>query len=216
MDIEELAFTNLAQHILKPYQKRAATESSQFLRWFLEHLFRLDLQDADDACVDNKQDKGVDGLLVNDVLETVYIFQSKVRQKFSSTLGDTDLKEFCGTLKQFSSPEHIQYLLDGQANAELKASLTRERIKEKVGAGYAVEGVFCSNVCLNQDGYDFLKSAPELQVYDAQKIAAEFVDLDAGSGIQGNFVFDTSDSEVIQYQTADGVSSAIPAPKCSL
>lgn len=99
MDIEELAFTNLAQHILKPYQKRAATESSQFLRWFLEHLFRLDLQDADDACVDNKQDKGVDGLLVNDVLETVYIFQSKVRQKFSSTLGDTDLKEFCGTLK---------------------------------------------------------------------------------------------------------------------
>lgn len=99
MQIKDLEFQNLAQNLLKPYQKRAATESAQFLRWFLENIFRLETQDADDACVDNKQDKGVDGVLVNDTLEVVYVFQSKVRQKQGAKLGDTDLKEFSGTLK---------------------------------------------------------------------------------------------------------------------
>lgn len=209
MDAAELEFQNLAQNILKPYQKRAATESTQFLRWVLEHLYRLDIQDADDACVDKKQDKGVDGILVNDVLETIHVFQSKVRQKADSTLGDADLKEFCGTLKQFETAETIQVLLDGQANTEFKEALGRERVKEKVGAGYTVEGVFCCNISLNQDGKDFLKTAPELVVYDQQRIADEYVDLDAVSGINGDFVFDTSDSEVISYQTAGNVSARI-------
>lgn len=126
MQIADLEFQNLAQNLLKPYQKRAATESSQFLRWFLENIFRLEAQDADDACVDKKQDKGVDGVLVNDGLEVVYVFQSKVRQKQGSKLGDTDLKEFSGTLKQFNSAETVQALLDGQANSELKSALNRE------------------------------------------------------------------------------------------
>ncbi|NOD49828.1 MULTISPECIES: AIPR family protein [unclassified Ruegeria] len=205
----DLEFGNLTQTFLKPYQKRGATESTQFLRWVLENIYRLEPQDADDACVDKKQDKGVDGILVNDTLETVHVFQSKVRMKAGSKLGDTDLKEFCGTLKQFETPENIQVLLDGEANAELKGALVRERIKEKVAAGYSVEGVFCCNASLNQDGLDFLKSAGDLVVYDADRIASEFVDLEAKSGINEDFVFDTSDTEVIKYQTADGVTARI-------
>lgn len=209
MQIKQLEFQNLAQNLLKPYQKRAATESTQFLRWFLENIFRLSAQDADDACVDKKQDKGVDGLLVNDVLEVVYVIQSKVRQKAGSKLGDTDLKEFSGTLKQFASGDTVQALLYGQANAELKSALLREQVKEKIEAGYTVEGVFCCNAELNDDGKAYIASAPEIAVYDAQRIAAEFVDLDASIGIKEKFEFDTSDTEVIEYQTAQGVSARI-------
>jgi hypothetical protein len=36
MQVEELEFQNLVQNLLKPYKKRAATESAQFLRWFPE------------------------------------------------------------------------------------------------------------------------------------------------------------------------------------
>ena len=39
MQIEELEFQNLAGNLLKPYQKRAATEPAQFHRWFLEIFF---------------------------------------------------------------------------------------------------------------------------------------------------------------------------------
>jgi hypothetical protein len=209
MQVDELEFQNLAQNLLKPYQKRAATVSSQFLRWFLENIFRLEAQDADDACVDNKQDKGVDGIQVNDVLETVYIFQSKVRQKVHSKLGDTDLKEFYGTLNQFSSSDKVQILLDGTANLELKSAITRERVKEKIAAGYTIEGIFCCNVELNKDAKDFLSSTPDISVFDSNRISSEYVDLEAAIGINEKFSFDVSDTEVIEYQTADGVSARL-------
>lgn len=209
MQINELEFQNLAQNLLKPYKKRSATESAQFLRWFLENIFRTEVQDADDACVDNKQDKGVDGILVNDALETVYVFQAKVRQKANSTLGDADLKEFCGTLKQFATGATVQALLDGQANAALKAALLRGGIKAKIEAGYTVEGVFCCNAELNADGKAYIALVPEISVYDAARIAAEFVELDASIGINDKFAFDISDTEVIKYQTAEGVSARI-------
>ena len=209
MQVKDLEFHNLAQNLLKPYQKRAATESTQFLRWFLENIFRLEAQDADDAWVDKKQDKGVDGILVNDVLEVVYVIQSKVRQKSDSKLGDTDLKEFSGTLKQFESGDTVQALLAGQANAELKSALLREQVKDKIASGYTVEGVFCCNAELNDDGRAYIAVAPEISVYDAARIAADFVELDASIGIKDKFEFDTSDTEVIEYQTAEGVSARI-------
>jgi len=123
MDVEDLSYASLTTALLKEYEKRAATDSARFLRWFLENIYRQDPQDADDACVDKKQDKGVDGILVNDVIETVFIFQSKVRQNEKSTLGDTDLKEFWGTLAQFETEETVQVILDGAANAELKSAI---------------------------------------------------------------------------------------------
>lgn len=209
MKTEELTFENLTKEKLKPYQKRASTESAQFLRWFLENIFRQDAQEADDACVDKKQDKGVDGILVNDVIETVYVFQSKVKQKENATLGDKDLKEFQGTLAQFSAPESVQVILDGKANTDLKSALIREKIKEKLEAGFSIEGVFCCNVPLNKDGTDYLKICPDLNVYDAARICEEYVDLDAKSGVDDVFNFDVSDTEVVKYLTADGVKARI-------
>lgn len=209
MEARELNFQNLTKKLLKPYEKRAATASAQFLRWFLENIFRTEIQDADDACVDKEQDKGVDGILINDNLEVIYIFQAKVKQKENAKLGDTDLKEFFGTLQQFSSAETVETVLNGQANKELKAALRRAKVKELIEAGYTVEGIFCCNVELNDDGKEYLNSAPRIDVYDAKRIANEFVDLDASTGINDAFEFNTSDTEVIKYETAESVSARI-------
>lgn len=209
MDIEDLKFHNITKKYLKPYVKRSPTETMQFLKWILENIFRLDAQDADDACVDQKQDKGVDALLVNDTLETIYVFQSKLKNSEKATLGDTDLKEFTGTLAQFKSAESIDILLEGKAHEGLKATIRRIGLKEKIQAGYTVEGVFCTNAPLNGEGIDFLKNVDDITVYDANKIVADFVDLDADAGVDDTFVFNTSDTEVINYQTSDGVSAKI-------
>lgn len=209
MEVADLAFEKLTSQTLQPYRGRAATESAQFLRWFLENIFRQDAQEADDASVDKKQDKGVDGILVNDVLETIFVFQAKVKQKQSATLGDTDLKEFWGTLSQFDTPEKIQILLDGAANKELKSTLIREKIKQKIASGYSVEGVFCCNVPLNKDGADFLETCPKLVVYDATRICEEHIDLGAKSGVNHEFTFNVSDTEIVNYLTAEGVKARI-------
>ena len=169
----------------------------------------MDAQDADDACVDQKQDKGVDALLVNDSLETVYIFQSKFKNSDKATLGDTDLKEFTGTLAQFQSPAGIDTLLAGKAHEGLKGTIRRIGLKEKIEAGYSIEGIFCTNVSLNSEGVDYLTNVDDIAVYDAERIVAEYVDLDSNAGIDGEFEFNTSDTEVIDYQTADGVTAKI-------
>lgn len=209
MEIEDLKFQNITKTHLKPYAKRSPTETMQFLRWILENIFRLDAQDADDACVDQKQDKGVDALLVNDTLETIYIFQSKLRNSDNSTLGDTDLKEFTGTLAQFKTPESIDILLEGKAHEGLKSAIRRMELKEKIKAGYTIEGVFCTNVRLNSEGIDYLKNVDDITVYDAEKIITDFVDLDAESGVDDTFTFNTSDTEIINYQTVDDVTAKI-------
>ena len=197
------------QNSLKPYSKRAPTESIQFLKWFLENIFRQDSQDADDACVDAQQDKGVDGILVNDVLEEIYIFQSKLKQKDKATLGDTDLKEFVGTLNQFSSAEKVQSLLNGTANDQLKNAVRRNEVIDKMSRGYIVQGIFCTNVPINSDGKAYADTIDNIAVYDAKRILFEYVDIDAPTGIPETFSFDTSDTEVIKYQTPDGVSARI-------
>lgn len=51
-------------------------ESASFLIWFLENYFRLETQDAVDFVCDHKNDKGIDGIYVDEEEEVVYIFQS--------------------------------------------------------------------------------------------------------------------------------------------
>ena len=53
------------------------SESVAFLIWFLENFFRLETQDAIDSVCDQTNDKGIDGIYVDDEEEIVYLFQSK-------------------------------------------------------------------------------------------------------------------------------------------
>ncbi len=77
MTPDDLEFGSLNKSYLKKYEKRAPDDSARFLRWCLENIFRLDQQDADDACVDGQQDKGIDGIISSNTEESIRIFQSK-------------------------------------------------------------------------------------------------------------------------------------------
>ena len=210
MEISDLEHAKLTSTILEPYSDRAANTSAQFLRWFLENIFRLDSQNADDAAVDGQQDKGVDGLFINDTTETIHIIQAKTKQKKNAELGDTDLKEFFGTMQQFRDGKYVEDLLDGNAHEDLKRAIRRTKLIDRLNAGYRVEGVFVTNVPLNSDGIDFLKkSGEELIAYDANRLVSEFVSLDPKEGIEGKFEFDVSDTEVISYDASSNVKSRI-------
>lgn len=205
----DLQYKNLQGKILKPYTDRAPTVSGQFLKWFLENIYRLDAQEADDASVDSALDKGIDAIYVDNESEIITLIQSKVRQKANSTLGDTDLKEFSGSIKQFESEESIQNILDGNASKELKSSILRTKIIEKIKDGYVLSGVFCTNLSSNKDAKQYLKSNTQILLYDANRISAEYVELGLKSGVKKKFVFDVSDSDVIKYQSKNGVVAKI-------
>jgi hypothetical protein len=86
------------------------SESASLLIWYLENYYRLDTLEAQDAVCDQRGDKGVDGIFVNDDDQSITVFQSTIRQDPHSTIGDKSLREFAGTISQFETPESIQNL----------------------------------------------------------------------------------------------------------
>ncbi|MBP6379854.1 MAG: AIPR family protein [Sphingorhabdus sp.] len=208
MKTDDLKYSNFSSKHLKYYENRASDFSGRFLRWFLEHILRLDEFEADDASVDAKHDKGVDAIYVDDVSEVVYIVQAKTKTSDKATLGDTDLKEFSGTLKQFSTAKKIEELVEETKNERLKQSLVRNSVSKCVDVGYDVKGIFITNVLANEDAYSFVKKAENIDLYDSKRIAGEYVDLIVDGGISGSYWFDVSDSDVIEYD-AGGASARI-------
>ncbi len=209
MKPNELQLNYLQTSVLPPYNDRAKTDSARFLLWFMEEIFRLDSQDADDACVDSQLDKGIDGIFVSEQNETVYFFQSKLRKKLNVTLGDKDLKEFSGSLDQFESVEKIEKLLEGNASIALKNCIKRTGLIRCVKEKYSIVGVFCTNVSASKDALKYLEMTENIELYDSNLIAKQKIDVDAKSGIQESFSFDVSDTEIIQHESKYGVSARI-------
>ncbi len=88
------------------------------LYWVLRYIFGLEEIEAQDAICDGGNDKGIDAIHVDENEKTIYVLQSKRRQKFSATLGDTDLKHLVGTLGQLATPEGAE-LIATSGNIEL-------------------------------------------------------------------------------------------------
>src|SRR4029453_4288586 len=106
--------SNFGSHLVS-----GRTEARAFLAWFLEHYYRLEETDAQDAVCDGPDDKGVDGIYVDENLERIEILQSKLFQNQTKTLGDTTLKEFVGSIDQFRSADSIERIAATTSNTDL-------------------------------------------------------------------------------------------------
>lgn len=215
MKVADLNHSTFSDQHLKPYEKRAPDFSGRFIRWFLEHIYRLEEIDADDACVDAKHDKGVDAIYVDDVSETVFIIQAKTKTKDNAELGDTDLKGFYGTLQQFDSKKKIDEVLAETKNEKLKQTIVRTGLADKVDP-YDVRGVFITNALANGDAKAILAKLPNIELFDADAISSNYVDLDVNGGIKGTYYFDVSDSDVIQYDAGGAAARLFLAPALNL
>ncbi|WP_170181277.1 AIPR family protein [Chlorobaculum thiosulfatiphilum] len=216
MKVKDLNHNAFSERELKPYEKRAPDFSGRFIRWFLENIYRLEEIDADDACVDAKHDKGVDAIYVDDVAETVHIIQAKTKTKDNAEFGDTEIKEFYGTLQQFASKNKIDEVYSETKNDKLKQTISRTGLASKVDSGYDVLGVFISNARANDDAKAILAKLPKIELFDAETIANDYVDLNVDGGIKGSYYFDVSDSDVIKYDAGGAAARLFLAPALNL
>ncbi|MBI2171510.1 MAG: AIPR family protein [Chloroflexi bacterium] len=136
-------------------------ESASFLAWYLENYYRLDHIDAIDAVCDESNDKGVDGIYVNENEGVIEIFQSKISQTSQSTVGDKSLREFRGTISQFKDEASVRNLVTSAGAAKVAQLVQRTKITELIGK-YELKGVFLSNFNLDGNGQSFLDSTPEI------------------------------------------------------
>src|SRR5436853_4230282 len=95
------------EHLLKSvaqFKIPKYTDSKALLYWFLFNIFRLDEIEARDSICDDTNDKGIDGLWVDEDSDEIFVFQSEFTDDLSKTLGDNDFRKFIGTAKWLSDP----------------------------------------------------------------------------------------------------------------
>jgi hypothetical protein len=138
---------DLFQEHIDPHR----TESASFLIWFLQNYYRLDPLEAVDSVCDKKGDKGVDGIYVNDNDMTITIFQAKISQTSDSSIGDSFLREFYGTLSQFKNQNSIENLISTGGDAEVVRLVERLDIINKIKT-HDLRGIFISNIDIDSNG----------------------------------------------------------------
>ena len=139
----DLTYAGL-QLMIAPHEAGARTESRAFLAWYLQHIYRLEPTAAQDAVCDGTDDKGVDGIYVDEDNSRIDIFQSKTVQT-ERIVGDTQLKEFAGTLAQFASRGSVSELPRTTRTVELAGLLAEEEVGQLIEDGYEVRGVLVTN-----------------------------------------------------------------------
>lgn len=148
--------------LFKEHLDPKRTESASFLIWYLENYYRLDSLEAVDSVCDQKGDKGVDGIYINEANGTIDIFQTKISQKTGRTIGDTILKEFFGTLSQFDSKESIQNLIDTGGQAQVVNLIKRLQLIQLYDQ-YKIRGIFICNIELDINGQSYLTTTPKIE-----------------------------------------------------
>jgi hypothetical protein len=126
-------------------------ESAWFLIWYLENYYRLDTQDAIDSVCDQRGDKGVDGIFVNDADETITVFQTTISQKANATIGDKSIREFAGTLTQFKDAKSIKAMIAAAGKNRLASLAKRLDLENKIGS-YKLYGEFVTNIESDTNG----------------------------------------------------------------
>ncbi|UYN91814.1 MAG: hypothetical protein KIT70_10705 [Anaerolineales bacterium] len=77
-------FENRLRNEVSSYaSENGLADSVNFLIWFLVTYFRIDDDAVRDFVCDHSNDKGVDGIFVDDETEEIFIFQSKYRESFA-------------------------------------------------------------------------------------------------------------------------------------
>lgn len=195
-----LSYPDILEHFGR-HRVPGRTDSRAFLGWFLENYFRLELLRVEDSICDGPDDKGIDGIYVDSTLEVIYVFQVKLLQNHSKTIGDSALREFAGSLGQFDSPDSIRMLAVSTGNLELKNLILDEELAAKAEAGYEVRGIFVTNVELDNNGESFLKGHGSITVYDRYRLQNDWLPMGDTEPVEKEVAFHLDGLGHIQYKT---------------
>lgn len=182
-------------------------ESSAFLIWFLENFFRLDPQDAIDSVCDQTNDKGIDGIFVDDEEEKIYLLQSKFSPNNDQQQGDNDLRNFIGARQWFNDENTLNNLLDSTASRDLKSLVKRTKVSEKLS--YDLISVFVTNKTFNVHANEYIEITQSLEHWDKNDLFNKFTYFaDEENIFPAKELFVTNHSK-IEYNLPDGTISRV-------
>lgn len=194
----------------------SGSHSRAFLKWFLVNYYRIDEDTAPDYVCDNPNDKGIDGIYIDDLSSEIFVLQAKYSTTPGSTQGDADLRNFDGVKAWFQSAENVQSLDDSLANKELKSLISRLELLDKIRQGYTINLVFITNKVFDQNGKEYLEVVGDYyDAWDLNKLFGSYTYTGKDKPIAGGFTFDIERENIILRSITDGVEVSVFAAKAS-
>lgn len=191
------------------YRAPKRSDSAAFLIWYLEQYYRLDAVEAVDAVCDQSGDKGVDGIFINESNSTITIFQSKISQNKSKTVGDASLRDFLGTLQQFQTPESVAHLMQTAGGAQVASLVKRSGLASKIGS-YLLRGEFVTNIDLDKNGHDFLQQhGKDIYFVGERELVNSYISDERDLPKHKKVSFDTFGFEVGSYFVEEDIGAII-------
>ena len=205
MDYREFC-TRMRQEVSQFALEQRAS-SAGFLVWYLENYFRLEIQEAIDSVCDQPNDKGIDGLFVDDEEEVIYLFQSKFSPNDNQDQGDNEIRNFIGARQWFQTEDTVRGLLSSTASFYLKSIVEGNHIAEKTH--YKLVSVFVTNKTFNRHANEFISVSDSLEAYDSKTLFTRytyFADADISFPPVDLQLANTSR---IEYDFPDGVHTKV-------
>lgn len=202
------------KHRLEGEVKDGKPTHKKFLRWFLLYVLGIDETAADDAICDGQNDKGIDGIFVDDDNEDIIFLQSKIREKAKAKIGDKYIREFHGSYAHLNSSKTIEKFLKGTPNEDLANLIKNKKIGELIDRGYSIKSFFVTNSELNAVGREQLALHPEMQIFDGERIADQYLGNDKVAGVKGKFEF-AYDNDPLEYSANAKVNQIVIMAKAT-
>ena len=212
MNINE--FTTRLTEEIAILEINSETRSIAFLKWFLANYFRIDIDIAPDYICDGQNDKGIDGIYVDDLSNEIFIFQAKHSPILGSNQGDNDLKTFDGVKAWFESKENVEKLEDSLANQDLKNLISRLELIDRIEKQYAINLVFVTNKNFDVNANEYLLVVGDYyEAWDLAKLYSNYTYAGKDRPVIGKFPFLIDSGDVIHHPMPEGVDVLIFAAK---
>ena len=205
----DISYPNVLTYLC-PHLGAKRSESAAFLIWYFENYSRMDRLEATDCVCDQCGDKGVDGIYVNTDANLIEVYQSKLYQKSTGTVGDKLLREFQGTLAQFESEDTVKTLVESAGDAEIVRLIGRLEVL-KHNSEFEVVGYFVCNAELDKNGRSFLRSARAIRFIGKSELESTYVSSERDTPATATMSFSITGYEAAKY-IVDKDHGAVIAP----
>ena len=175
------------------YKPQGQTDSYALLQWFMFNIFRLDEVQARDSLCDRSNDKGIDGLWVDEDTEEIFIFQAKHSADRKRMLGDRELRAFVGSAMWFSNANNAKQLLVSNANEDLKALVRRLEVVDRLEKKYTVKLVFVTTRTPDTNAKQYLDTLEDtthrVDLWDVHRLVGQFLSMQRRTRVPGQHRF---------------------------
>lgn len=196
---------------LKFYKDNGKEDSINFLIWYLINFFRIDEGLAFDIVCDHKNDKGIDGIYVDDDSREVILLQSKLREKFNKGDGDGELRKLVGSLEWFRI-ENLEKLDNSRASKELKDLIKDLDVFNKLNEGYNLKGYFVTTGFFDNSAKDYITvSKNRVEYWDNDRLFENYTFSGDDDLVKDKFTFESS-NDVNKLEYSKNYSSYILIP----